>query len=366
MSVPSEAAEFRSGYDSGVTELAKWDGLYMGSMINAANYGGSFFGVDKSVFEGEIGYEWSNGFSRGSQFALAAAGGVAAVQFVGATAIANGGTAVLANTYYSVANAALANPTATYVYGGLALNMLGGAIQGYEVDEFTGAIQGAVIVGIFHVAANPSILPSRSTWNQVRPVQPGEFGDDFIDMVQLPNGIWAVPDKSQMLIPASQRVLSIVAGQQSPSFQFPPNWNGLTLQLQPPQSPSLLSLPTTGQIGNPDAGLSSKVAAKGGTQLSVEDKLARYLLNPEHPIGGPKAKWFEQALGFTRSNADDLAKQLTFDPGKAVQTAVTEHGTKFNQIIDVVGANGRKIPIKVAWIRNNDGVVRIVTAVPEN
>ena len=100
--------------------------------------------------------------------------------------------------------------------------------------------------------------------------------------------------------------------------------------------------------------------------LSVDDKLARYLLNPEHPIGGPKAKWFEEALGFTRSNADDLAKQLTFDPAKAIQTAVTEHGTKFNQLIDVVGANGRTIPVKVAWIRNNDGVVRSVTAVPGN
>ena len=98
----------------------------------------------------------------------------------------------------------------------------------------------------------------------------------------------------------------------------------------------------------------------------MDDKLARYLLNPEHPIGGPKAKWFEEALGFTRSNADDLAKQLTFDPAKAIQTAVTEHGTKFNQLIDVVGANGRTIPVKVAWIRNNDGVVRSVTAVPGN
>jgi hypothetical protein len=30
----------------------------------------------------------------------------------------------------------------------------------------------------------------------------------------------------------------------------------------------------------------------------------------------------------------------------------------------VVGANGRSIPMKTAWIRNADGVVRLVTAVP--
>lgn len=98
----------------------------------------------------------------------------------------------------------------------------------------------------------------------------------------------------------------------------------------------LATLPT-----RPNSLSAELLATKPGTQLSVDDKLARYLLNPTHPIGGPKSRWFEEALGFTRSNSDDLARQLTFDPSKAVQTAVTEHGTKFNQIIDVVGANGR-------------------------
>jgi RHS repeat-associated protein len=110
----------------------------------------------------------------------------------------------------------------------------------------------------------------------------------------------------------------------------------------------------------------SGMPAENATQTSVNDKLARYLLNPEHPVGGSKAIWFEEALGFTKANADDLAKQLTFDPTKAVQTAVTEYGTKYNQVIDVVGANGRTIPVKVAWIRNNDGVVKLVTVVPGN
>jgi hypothetical protein len=69
-------------------------------------------------------------------------------------------------------------------------------------------------------------------------------------------------------------------------------------------------------------------------------------------------------LGFTRDNTSDLGNQLVFDPAKAVQTEVTQYGTKYNQIINVVGANGRTIPIQTAWIRNTDGVVRLVTAVP--
>ena len=97
---------------------------------------------------------------------------------------------------------------------------------------------------------------------------------------------------------------------------------------------------------------------------SVVDKLDRYLLNPEHPVGGSKAKWFDEALGFNKSNMDDLANQIVFDPTKAVQTGVTEFGTKYNQVISVTGANGKTIDVTFAWIKNNDGVVRLVTGIP--
>ncbi|HEY0172495.1 MAG TPA: hypothetical protein VGB98_15845 [Pyrinomonadaceae bacterium] len=100
------------------------------------------------------------------------------------------------------------------------------------------------------------------------------------------------------------------------------------------------------------------------TRMSVEDKLYNYLLDPDHPVGGPKAKWFREALGFTRGNMDDLARQVVFDPARAVETAVTPHGVKYNQTIRITGANGRQIDVLFAWIKNNDGVVRLVTAPP--
>jgi hypothetical protein len=105
-------------------------------------------------------------------------------------------------------------------------------------------------------------------------------------------------------------------------------------------------------------------AVENPSAASVSDKLQRYTLNPDHPRGGNKAQWFDQALGYTRKNADGLAKQLVFDESKAVQTAVTPYGTKFSQIINVVGANARIIPVKTIWIRGEDGVTRLVTAVP--
>lgn len=107
-----------------------------------------------------------------------------------------------------------------------------------------------------------------------------------------------------------------------------------------------------------------RLAPITATALSVADKLNRYLLNPDHPVGGPKARWFQQALGFTRANMAELAKQIVFDQSKAVVTGVTEFGTKYNQVIAIQGANGKVIDVTFAWIKGADGVARLVTAIP--
>jgi hypothetical protein len=97
---------------------------------------------------------------------------------------------------------------------------------------------------------------------------------------------------------------------------------------------------------------------------NVAYKPETYLLDPDHTRGGPKADWFKGALGYTRENAADLAKQLVFDEAQAVQTKVTPYGTLFNQTINVTGANGRTIPLTTSWIIGPDGVPRLTTAFP--
>jgi hypothetical protein len=111
-------------------------------------------------------------------------------------------------------------------------------------------------------------------------------------------------------------------------------------------------------------GAAAGAAAKTQTAASVADKLARYLLNPDHPVGGEKANWFNKALGFTQDNASQLAEQIQFDAATAVETGVTQYGTQYNQTITIIGANGNVIDVVFAWILNNDGVVRLVTAIP--
>jgi hypothetical protein len=98
----------------------------------------------------------------------------------------------------------------------------------------------------------------------------------------------------------------------------------------------------------------------------VAYKLDRYLLDLDHVTGGPKANWFKQALGFTRENAADLAKQLVFDESQAVQIGVNKQGTLFNQTINVTGGNGRTIPVITGWIIKSNGVPRLVTALPRS
>lgn len=100
------------------------------------------------------------------------------------------------------------------------------------------------------------------------------------------------------------------------------------------------------------------------TQESINSKLDGYLLNKDHPIGGSKAKWFEKALGFNKNNSQQLSSQIIFDKSKAVQTAVTEYGTKYSQVIPIKGVNGKIIEVEFVWIKNNDGIVRLVTSIP--
>jgi hypothetical protein len=77
------------------------------------------------------------------------------------------------------------------------------------------------------------------------------------------------------------------------------------------------------------------------SEESIKRKVEGYLLNPEHAKGGPKADWFNHALGFTRENATELERQIIFDPSRAVQTGVTQFGSTYNQVISISGPTAR-------------------------
>ena len=100
------------------------------------------------------------------------------------------------------------------------------------------------------------------------------------------------------------------------------------------------------------------------TAESVVIKLDRYLLDPEHlNVRGNltgKAIWFRNNLGFTRHNAGELAKQIKFYRSSARLAELTKHGPKYYQVIKILGMNGKSKNIEFIWIKNVDGVVRLV------
>jgi filamentous hemagglutinin len=100
------------------------------------------------------------------------------------------------------------------------------------------------------------------------------------------------------------------------------------------------------------------------TSVSVANKLDAYLLNLNHPHGKSKAEWFGKALGFTKDNANELARQVIFDPQKASATEKNVYGQKYSQIIPITGFNGKTINVEFIWVKGIDGVVKLVTAIP--
>lgn len=80
-------------------------------------------------------------------------------------------------------------------------------------------------------------------------------------------------------------------------------------------------------------------------------KVEEYALNPDHPVGGNKAKVFESALGFNRSNMRDLLDQIRAGVRTAVARpgAVDQYGARFTVDIDVVGPKGSGA-VRTGWI----------------
>jgi hypothetical protein len=95
-------------------------------------------------------------------------------------------------------------------------------------------------------------------------------------------------------------------------------------------------------------------------------KLRDYLLDPNHPRGATKARFF-QSLGYSR-----LAwRRLDADLRRAHSSQIvqlerlTEYGRKFRMVARITGPNGRSAVVVSIWIvRTGESVPRFVTAFP--
>lgn len=79
-------------------------------------------------------------------------------------------------------------------------------------------------------------------------------------------------------------------------------------------------------------------------------KFTEYALNPAKDAN--KAKAFQEALGYNLSNADALVDNIKSNLGRfnAVEKGKNGYGQKYEVLMTLTGANGKKANVKTAWI----------------
>lgn len=113
------------------------------------------------------------------------------------------------------------------------------------------------------------------------------------------------------------------------------------------------------------SGFTSESGALLNAEHAVIDpkKLASYALNPDHPIGGNKAKVFESALGYNPSNADVLVSRV--QEGVLTNPAHTLDTNNFGQLMAVdmpiLGVNGETAIVRTGWMYETDASVPRLT-----
>ena len=99
-----------------------------------------------------------------------------------------------------------------------------------------------------------------------------------------------------------------------------------------------------------------------------EEKITGYLLNPQHPDGASKAKFFA-AMGFSRTDWPVLAAALrrVAETAEVAQSVESAHGWKY--IVDgpLETPNGRTPVVRTVWIIDHGWTApRVVTAYPRD
>jgi hypothetical protein len=96
-----------------------------------------------------------------------------------------------------------------------------------------------------------------------------------------------------------------------------------------------------------------------------EAKIADYLLDSNHPVGGPKAKFFT-SFGFSRSDRPGMAVALAEHPlrNAVEETIATNYGQKHVVRCSVATPDGRNPCIVTVWMKEGDAPARLVTAYP--
>ena len=94
------------------------------------------------------------------------------------------------------------------------------------------------------------------------------------------------------------------------------------------------------------------------------NKVWDYLLNPDHPIGGAKARFF-LGVGYSRPQAEQLIADLIRHghQGTVTEEKQSPYGIKFVVDGPLLAPNGGAYPLRTVWLEQSPGTfVLLITA----
>ena len=94
------------------------------------------------------------------------------------------------------------------------------------------------------------------------------------------------------------------------------------------------------------------------------NKVQDYLLNPDHPVGGAKARFF-LGIGYSRQYYEQLVADLVQHghSGTVTEEKASPYGVKFVVDGPLLAPNGRQYPIRTVWMEQSPGIfVLLITA----
>jgi hypothetical protein len=97
----------------------------------------------------------------------------------------------------------------------------------------------------------------------------------------------------------------------------------------------------------------------------AERKLTHYLLNLDHPEGGPKANYLIQR-GFAAEGPETLrgAIEAAARSQTTIKVERNRHGAKYVLQCEIETPSGARPCVQTVWIDQGDGQARFVTLVP--
>ena len=109
----------------------------------------------------------------------------------------------------------------------------------------------------------------------------------------------------------------------------------------------------------------AKGAVTGAEKAFIDPaKIANYVLNLSHPVGGHKAKVIESVLGLTVKDSAMLTSQLLrgVKQNTATLRQITQHGSQYQVVIPITGPKG-VANMTTEWIvRTGESYPRLTSA----